>query len=285
MALTGKFTDIPSGNLNPTLSAGRLSAAFDMKALFTTDSGTCAKGEYRQHVKGQFKANGTVIQHRLCDSTWLDAGTFYEDGCGPSGTNPGPCTAYGHRDCPDHPYDMYSPDPRSTGCTYVGWDAPGITGNPGDKLEVDLSFMAELINVDTGAVLASASWTVKGSATVPTKTLRPSTLTQLAAAQRLDAVVEYHEEKGHWQVTLLIARPSRPQAQALSKRTLTVNLLDSKRQPLALLSGQQAKSYVVGGSKGETETILYFFEAGDLAPSALKVEMDGQCINLELEED
>jgi hypothetical protein len=282
MALTGKFTDIPNGNLKPTLSAGRLSAAFDMKALFTVDSGTCAKGEYRQYVKGQFKANDTVIQHRLCDSTWLDVGTFYEDGCGPSGSNPGPCTAYGHRDCPDHPYDMFTPS-RSTGCTYAGWDAPGITGNAGDKLELDLSFKAELINVDTGDVLASANWTVKGSATVPTKTLHPSATPRLATAQRLDAVVEYHEDKGHWQVTLTVARPTRPQM--LNKPAFSVSLLDSKRQPLALLGGQQAKTYVVGGSKGETETTLCFFEAGDLAPSALQLEVDGQTITLELEED
>lgn len=280
MALTGKFTDIPSGNLTPSVNGGKLGAAFDMKAQFTADSKDCSKGEYRQYVKGQFKVNDSVIAHRLCDSTMLEVGTFHEDGCGPSGSNPGPCTAYGHRDCPDHPYDKYSPDPRSTGCTFAGWDEPGVSGNPGDKLEVDLSFSAYLVNVDTSETLATASWTVKGSATLPTKTLRVAAPARLATAQQIDATLEHHKEAGHWKVTLLIARPA--QAQTLGTADLKVSLLGSQRQPLTLLAGHQGNPYVAGGSKGVTETRYYFFDDSDLAPTALQVEYGDSSISLNL---
>ncbi len=283
MALTGKFTDIPSGNLKPSLNGNKLGAAFNMKAQFTVDGNDCGKGEYRQYVEGQFKVNDSVLAHRLCDSTWLEVGTLHEDGCGPHGSNPGPCTAYGHRACPDHPYDVYSPDPRSKGCTYAGWDEPGVSGQPGDKLEVDLSFLANLVNVETGEVLATASWTVKGTATVPTKTLHSTTTTQLAAAQHVDAKLEHYKEEGHWKLTLLIARPA--QALALDTGDIQVSLLSSERQPLVMRAGHQGSPYVAGGSKAVTETRYYYFEDSGPVPSALQIEYGGNAITLDLKEE
>lgn len=282
MALTGKFTDIPSGNLKPSLSGNKLGAAFNTKAQFTADSDDCGKGEYRQYVEGQFKVNDIVLAHRLCDSNWLEVGTLHEDGCGPGGSNPGPCTAYGHRACPDHPYDVYSPDPRSKGCTFAGWDAPGVSGQPGDKLEVDLSFVANLVNVDTGEILASASWTVKGSATVPTKTLYSTTTTELAASQHVDAKLEHHKGEGHWKLTLVIARPA--QVLALATGDIGVSLLGPERQPIAMRSGHHGSPYVAGGSKAVTETRYYYFDDSGPEPATLQIELGGNSFDIELAE-
>ena len=162
-ALTGSFTTIPSGTVAATLSGNKLGAPFSMVGTFSVPIPCiCSAGEYRQYVRGSFTRNGSNVTHALC-GTNLHPTTFQED-CGIFGGN---TYKYGYRSIPFANSRFTSPD-QATGCQFNGFDHPGITGSSGDTLSVNLDFRGELIDTGSGgAVLASSSWSVVGSATVP----------------------------------------------------------------------------------------------------------------------
>jgi hypothetical protein len=153
----------PVGNVAPSLNGGNFAAPFANSAQFSCGSGeTCAAGEYRQYVKGEFTVNGSVLTHYLCAASGmtLSAAVFQEDGCPPPG-----CTAFGYRRCPQWPYNQYVPD-RATGCAFRMYDQPGFTSvQRGMTYGINLAYKAVLINAVTGAVLQSHVWTVVGQVT------------------------------------------------------------------------------------------------------------------------
>ena len=158
-----KFTSIPSGKLTPTYSGGSFGASFDMKAEFETPIPcTCVSGEYRQFVRGWFKANGAKVTHRLCGSD-LDAASYQEDCTRIGGTD----YKYGYHSIPFATSKFTNPD-QATGCNFIGYDRPAITGTTGDVLEMNLEFIGKLVDAsDRDRELKSSSWSVVGSVTVP----------------------------------------------------------------------------------------------------------------------
>lgn len=163
--VTGRFTSIPSGTLAASLnSSNELGAPFDMLAKFTATviPCSCSCGEYRQYVRGSFKRNGTVVTHNLCANR-LDPTTYHEDCVTIGGTN----YMYGYRSNAFATSKFTDPD-QASGCKFVGKDYPRLPGSTGDKLEVNLEFKGELIDTcNSNTSLASATWKVVGSATVP----------------------------------------------------------------------------------------------------------------------
>lgn len=164
-APSGSFVSIPSGNVAPTFSGGGFSAPFSMHADFARPpipcTGVC--GEYRQYVRGFFKHNGTTLTHRLCANT-LDPTTWHEDCATIGGTD----YKYGYHSLRFATSKFEDPD-QATGRKYRGEDAPGFGRlNTGDTVEMNLEFRGELVDAcDSGRVLRSTTWTVKGSGTAP----------------------------------------------------------------------------------------------------------------------
>ncbi|MBP1848834.1 hypothetical protein [Rhizobium halophytocola] len=147
----------PQGNVVPVINGGRYFGDFINTATFTPK---CAEGEYRQFVKGEFVANGSVVSHRLCGNFYLQKGSYQEDGC-PPGNAPG-VRAYGYRSRLGDGYDRYAPS-QSDGCTYAMFDAPGFNHLKKDiTYKIDLTFKADLIDTSKKAVLVSKEWTVSG---------------------------------------------------------------------------------------------------------------------------
>jgi hypothetical protein len=161
-SVSGSFSSIPSGAVAATLAGNKLGAAFAMTGDFTARIPcNCSCGEYRQYVRGKFTRNGSTVTHALCGSN-LDPTTFQED-CGIFG---GTSYRYGYRS-QAFATSKFTPD-QAGGCRFEGQDAPGLTGSSGDTLGVDLEFRGELIDTCNGnAVLASSTWNVTGTATVP----------------------------------------------------------------------------------------------------------------------
>jgi hypothetical protein len=162
--VTASWVDIPNSvSLPATLSGTELGVPFDMIAEFspTQIPCSCACGEYRQYVRGEFKRNGTTVTHRLCGTT-LAPTNFQEDCARIGGTD----YKYGYRSIPFPTSKFENPD-QATGCRFVGHDYPRIRGASGDTLEINLDFYAELVDTCRGATLAGAEWSVGGSATVP----------------------------------------------------------------------------------------------------------------------
>jgi hypothetical protein len=162
--VNGSFKNIPAGTIPATLVGNQLGASFDMIGDYTATGGngcTCSCGEYRQYVKGSFKANGRTVAHDLC-GTPLSPTSFNEDCATAGGVN----YRYGYRTHRWVNSHFDNPD-QASGCRFTGWDSPGITGSSGDTLEVDLEFMASLIDTCQGKTIAGSGWSVVGSATVP----------------------------------------------------------------------------------------------------------------------
>lgn len=155
------FTSIPNGTLVPTISGGRLSAPFNMRATFGNAIPChCGNGEYRQYVRGAFTADGRTLTHALGPGRDMSPTEFQEDG------DVGLTTAYGHR-ATTGDKDHFRPD-DATGCDYEGEDAPGLGGRSGSSVSMNLDFRGELIDTsDSNRVVTSKSWSVVGSATLP----------------------------------------------------------------------------------------------------------------------
>ncbi|THV21450.1 hypothetical protein [Peteryoungia ipomoeae] len=152
----------PLGNVVPTITGGKFVGTFSNSATFKDG---CADGEYRQYVKGEFKANGSVVQHRLCGDVFLSKNNLQEDGC-PPGKAPG-VRAYGYRSRAGDAYDRYSPT-QAAGCSYNMYDAPGFNSlKKGTTYKIDLSFRGALIDTsDNNKPLVMKDWTVIGEVTI-----------------------------------------------------------------------------------------------------------------------
>jgi hypothetical protein len=163
---TGSFTSIPSGTLTAAFGGGKFGASFRMEGEYV-DPIPCIgnRGEYRQRVKGFFKHNGSDLVHALCSNT-LSRTTWYEDCASIGGTD----HKYGYRSIPFATSKFEDPD-QATGCKFKGYDYPGFSVSSlssGDTLEVNLDFEGKLVDAGNGdAELASSTWSVVGSGTVP----------------------------------------------------------------------------------------------------------------------
>lgn len=135
---------------------------------------TCAVGEYRQYVRGEFRVNGVVKSHLLADPRGGPAPTMLPAPSGPfAGDNfqedgadlPGPprvILQYGHRiDTPGNTFtnNLFTPD-RLTGCTYRGKDQPGRGGFTGQRVSVNLDFRGQAVDAASGDILDTATWSV-----------------------------------------------------------------------------------------------------------------------------
>jgi hypothetical protein len=161
--VTGSFSKIPNGVMTASFIGSKLGASFDMIADFTATAipCSCSCGEYRQYVRGVFKKNGTTVVHRLCANT-LDPTTYHEDCATVGGTD----YRYGYRSIPFASSKFTSPD-QATGCRFEGYDAPGIVGASGDRLQLSLDFYADLVDTCRGMTLTGSAWSVIGDAIVP----------------------------------------------------------------------------------------------------------------------
>jgi hypothetical protein len=143
---------------------------FDGAAAYPT---TCAVGEYRQYVRGEFRKNGVVKTHLLADpgggpapamlpipAAGAAGDNFLEDGLDAAGP-PRRLHFYGHRAFgAAFATDGWVPD-RETGCQYRGQDRPGWGGATGDVISVRLDFRGNAIDAASGGeVLDTANWSV-----------------------------------------------------------------------------------------------------------------------------
>jgi len=121
---------------------------------------TCACGEYRQYVRGSFTANGSPVTHYIGPGVTLNPTTYQLDG------NATTANYFGRRNYRTG-YSHYEPD-QAGGCQFQGSDIPGLSGPSGTALTVSLDFRGELIDTcAAGSALATSSWSVSGSGTVP----------------------------------------------------------------------------------------------------------------------
>lgn len=158
---SASFDTIPSGAVAATFTGKKLGASFSMIGDFVPRIPcTCYCGEYRQYVRGTFTAGGSPVAHSLGGGRTLHPTTFQEDGDLAAGT------AYGYRSSPGTK-SVFTPD-QAGGCRFKGEDEPGISSASGTAVAMSLDFKGDLIDTCRGnQVLATSSWTVAGSGTVP----------------------------------------------------------------------------------------------------------------------
>ncbi|MEZ0448657.1 hemopexin repeat-containing protein [Cellulomonas sp. ICMP 17802] len=135
---------------------------------------TCAVGEYRQYVRGQFTVGGEVKEHLLADPlggpprpmrptppAGSTSDNFLEDGKEEDGKQ----YYYGHRRGIQFGNSEYTPDPQ-TGCSFRGRDRPGWPGPTGKVVVVQLDFHGDAVDsatVDSAGdplVLRRSDWSV-----------------------------------------------------------------------------------------------------------------------------
>jgi hypothetical protein len=163
-SVTGSFTRVPpAATTRPTVAGSTLSFPFWMVGKFSASIPcSCSCGEYRQYVRGRLIRNGEDVPHALCGAN-LDPTTYHED-CTIDG---GEVYKYGYRSIPFATSVFIYPD-QETGCTFVGHDEPSISADSGDTVGLDLDYRGQLIDTCNGdRVLASADWSVAGSARLP----------------------------------------------------------------------------------------------------------------------
>lgn len=257
----------PSGNLKPKLVGNKFKAPFVNKAVFTHGVGeTCSPGEYRQFVKGEFKVAGSVITHVLCGGIHLSKMDFREDGCGPAPAAD-PCTAYGHRECLANPKDKYTPD-QGTGCDFYMEDEPGFANLvSGTSYEIDLTFRADLINTQTGTVLKSNSWTVKGTVTAAFVTSEEMAM-KLGESDKIVAVrLSLNSISGEQEVHVVIVRQA--SAPRLDPMIFDLSLRDSNGASVSTTSTPSI--YEVTGHGRTTASVVFKIPSGSTVPVVAEV--------------
>jgi hypothetical protein len=286
--LSGKFTQVPDGNVPPAIQPDRrFSAPFRNKAEFaSTNEKEFARGEYRQFVKGTFEFNGAALTHILCGAVVLKANEFQEDGCPPDG-----CTAYGYRSCfainnRYHETNSYKPS-VSDGPLFGMDDAPGFSNptKPG-VYRINLSFKAELIDTDHPTEpLATAAWTVDGSLEVPapsnvvamqpSMTSPPTISSMVARRRRLDA--------REWEVVVGFAK--RADAASLhASHLLRVRFVDQNGALMTPRRSHEGYLIETGNPTKSTATAIYRFVPTDAIPSRVEVAIGQQCLSAEIED-
>ncbi|KQY92517.1 hypothetical protein ASD21_14065 [Caulobacter sp. Root1455] len=257
----------PVGNLAPTLQGDNFVAPFNVVAAFTNSAGGgCANGEYRQLIMGRFSVDGTVVAHRLCESTLMSPDVLREDGCPPPG-----CSAYGHRACPPTASSRYSPD-QATGPQFAMYDQPGFRNMaPGNTYVIDLRFQGSLVDTAAGVTLASHTWTVSGQTVAP-RPLMPDEPQGFQSSDRLVGVRQSANlASGVSEVHVLIAR--RDGSPRLDPTAVKVAVVDAAGQPLAV---GEPVVHEVGGQRGTTATIVHRLLPGQAAPAKATLDIDGQ---------
>ncbi|MET0789210.1 MAG: hemopexin repeat-containing protein [Cellulomonas sp.] len=157
----------------PTGTGSRFGERFEMNIDFdgAPYPTTCAVGEYRQYVRGQFRVNGAVKTHLLADprggpapamlpapAAGATGDNFQQDGIQlPAG---GAQLFYGHRRGQVFPTSQFTPD-FPTGCAFRGIDNPGISSSTGNVLSVNLDFRGDAVDsASSTEVLQTSSWSV-----------------------------------------------------------------------------------------------------------------------------
>lgn len=277
---TGKFTQVPSGNIKPTLNAGRFSAPFEVKATFSSATASdLPYCEYRQYVQGRFKFNGSDLVHKLCGSIVLNPQAYQEDGCPPDG-----CTAYGYRACfaknPNYQYtNSYQPK-IADGPNFWMKDDPGFSNpsSPG-KYEIDLAFIGQLIDTrHPGVALASASWTVKGTHTVtgseaaaPVAAHQTATTAVVGGADLRSITAQCRTSDGHWDVVVGLVRL--PNLAELSTDHFQIRFVDGNGKEIAPRESHQGALIEVGDSLKATASAFYRFPKSGPRPAHAEVKV------------
>lgn len=263
MSIIGEFTSIPTGTVHATITHDRLEAPFVMQAQFRAeDSDSCKYGEYRQYVRGQFRANNIVVPHSLCDSVFLDPDRFQEDGCRPPG-----CTAYGYREC-NGTKSRYLPD-QLTGGTFQGEDEPGIRAKPDTRVYMNLEFRAYLIDKRTNQVLAEAAWTVFGEGVIMAETPKPHIAASAPEKREWSAGARYDAVTGGWVVDLRLA--GRPGPAPILSSDLEVEVLDGDGRELDVDERPSGLLVEVGNARRVTSIATYRLSPGQGRPVRLVV--------------
>lgn len=121
--------------------------------------------EYRQYIRGEFRAKGQVVPTKLYKETTLDKTTYKEDGKGN--------LRYGHRNEGDnHGKYKDNGDGEDGGSSYTGKDIPSINVDKGETVSINLDFQGKLMKTDAksnivGPALAQREWSIKGTYTRP----------------------------------------------------------------------------------------------------------------------
>jgi hypothetical protein len=276
MTLTYSSFVPPTGNVAPTLippqNPSSFKASFGTTATFS--GGDCAPGEYRQYVKGTFKANGSTVQHVLCGSVILLPAVFQEDGCPPNG-----CTAYGYRRCPQNPINQYTPL-RASGCQYSMNDMPGFSNiQSKTTYNVDLSFEGKLIDTSRGGlVLVTGAWTTSGSTTVEEFQLSASSVGLTATDRIIGVHRARNEETGAAELHVVITRPAgQPRFDAAA---IKLTLIDGAG--LRAPQPQSPAVYEVGNQTRSTVSIVYTLAAGASTPVKAELEANSGLVTLKV---
>jgi hypothetical protein len=155
---SARFIRIPRWDLRALPIDGGIFAPFQMQAEFTAPPNcSCARGEYRQRVRGtQWMRSRNGIER----APNVHPRDFRED-IDRTGR------PYGHRDWPPLWNDQYLPN-RQDGCRYEGSDAPGRERVPrGATVTQDLYFEGKLLDIVSRREFEVVHWRVNGSVTMP----------------------------------------------------------------------------------------------------------------------
>lgn len=255
----------PNGNVAPAIHGANFNAPFTTTATFS--GGNCAAGEYRQYVKGTFKVDGSVLDHVLCGQVHMSADVFLEDGC-PNGS----CTAYGHRSCPQHPYDQFLPQ-RATGCDFSMSDAPGFSSvTRGKTYSLDLTFQGKLIDTSRGgAVLVTQNWTTTGSQLVAETTASQAPVGLAATDKIVGAHHRKNVESGAAELHILVARPAG--LPPLDVSGVTLALFDAAGHSIKPPPAPPSV-YEVGSRQRSTVSIVYTLAAGTAPPTVAQLAIN-----------
>lgn len=261
----------PNGNVPPAAHGADFNAPFTATATFS--GGNCAVGEYRQYVKGTFKVDGSVLDHVLCGQVHMSADVFLEDGC-PNGS----CTAYGHRTCPQHPYDQFLPQ-RATGCDFSMSDAPGFSNvTRGKTYSLDLAFQGKLIDTSRGgAVLVSKDWTTTGSQLVAETTASQPPVSLAANDKIVGAHHKQNVESGAMELHIVVARPAG--LPPLDVSGMTLSLTDAAGHSIKPPSAPPSV-YEVGSKRRSTVSIVYTLAAGAAPPARAQLAINNGLVTI-----
>jgi len=154
--------NIPENRGGIVNSGGRVNEYFEMNIDWEQPIPTtceCRCGEYRQYIKGYFKVNGVKLKKPLWGGADLEETVYHEDGDGAG-------TRYGHRSEPESTGDVYNNPNRATGCSFRGWDRPGVTGPAGTAVDFSLTFKGQTFDTCNNTFGAINEWTVSFSGNI-----------------------------------------------------------------------------------------------------------------------
>jgi hypothetical protein len=170
-----RFLECPTGDLVPQWFAPfkKFHCGFTVKVDFGQfPREKLLTLQYRQYVRGQFLINGMAVPHKLIKNFMLSKEEFHLDG--PKGGDP-----YGLRSTTNKDLQRAStychsfegrPRYAADGPLLIVFDDPGIVGEPGDTITLELEFVGQIMAFgDPTIVIARKEWTVKGTYQVPNK--------------------------------------------------------------------------------------------------------------------